>query len=249
MTGRLAGKKALITGAARGMGAAHARAFVREGAQVLIADLAEDEGRALADELGEAARFVALDVANEAGWAHAVATATEEFGGLDVLVNNAGIFVQASLQDTSLETWNRVLAINLTSAFLGIRAAREALSASGHGSIINVSSTAGLEGYPGQHAYGASKWGLRGLTKTAALELADAGVRVNSVHPGGIATPLIEAFREITDEDFVGSTLKRLARPEEVTGLVVFLASDEASFCTGSEYAVDGGITAGHTFD
>ncbi|MGO2140626.1 MAG: glucose 1-dehydrogenase [Leucobacter sp.] len=242
---RLAGKRAIITGAARGMGAAHARAFVREGAQVIVADLAESEGRALVDELGDAARFVALNVTDPDGWDETVAAATREFGGLDILVNNAGIFAQAALAETTLDLWNRVLSINLTSAFLGIRAAREALAVSGRGSVINVSSTAGLEGYPRQHAYGASKWGLRGLTKTVALELAEVGVRVNSIHPGGIATPLVEAFREISETDFTGNSLNRLAKPEEVTGLVVFLASDEASFCTGSEFVVDGGITAG----
>ena len=245
MTGRLDGKRALITGAARGMGAAHARAFVAEGARVVLADVADDEGRALAAELGDVARYVHLDVTDAEGWTAAVRVAEEEFGGLDVLVNNAGVFLRAPLEETTPETWHRILDINLTGPFLGMRAALGALTASGRGSIVNVSSTAGMEGYPGYHAYGASKWGLRGLTKSAALELASVGIRVNSLHPGGVATPLIEAFREITDADLEGSTLTRLARPEEVTGLVVFLAGDESSYCTGAEFVVDGGITAG----
>lgn len=245
MTGRLDGKRALITGAARGMGAAHARAFIAEGARVVLADVADDEGRALAAELGDAAHYVHLDVTDAEGWAAAVRVAEEELGGLDVLVNNAGVFLRAPLEETTPETWHRILDINLTGPFLGMRAALGALTTSGRGSIVNVSSTAGMEGYPGYHAYGASKWGLRGLTKSAALELASVGIRVNSLHPGGVATPLIEAFREITDADLEGSTLTRLARPEEVTGLVVFLAGDESSYCTGAEFVVDGGITAG----
>lgn len=240
---RLAGKRALITGAAKGMGAAHARAFIEAGAQVLLADVDDDAGAALAEELG--AGYIHLDVTSATDWEAAVDRAVSEFGGLDVLVNNAGIFAQAALEDTTDETWQRVLNINLTSAFLGMRAAVGELKKSGSASIINVSSTAGLEGYPGQHAYAASKWGLRGITKTAALELAEFGVRVNSLHPGAIATPLITAFREVTEEDLSGNTLERFARPEEVTGLMVFLASDESSFCTGAEYVVDGGITAG----
>ncbi|GAA1405030.1 3-alpha-hydroxysteroid dehydrogenase [Glutamicibacter uratoxydans] len=240
---RLAGKRALITGAAKGMGAAHARAFIEAGAQVLLADVDDGAGAALAKELG--ASYIHLDVTRATDWDAAVARAASEFGGLDVLVNNAGIFAQAPLEDTTDEVWQRVLNINLTSAFLGMRAAAGELKKSGNASIINVSSTAGLEGYPGQHAYAASKWGLRGVTKTAALELAEFGVRVNSLHPGAIATPLITAFREVTEEDLSGNTLERFARPEEVTGLMVFLASDESSFCTGAEYVVDGGITAG----
>lgn len=240
---RLAGKRALITGAAKGMGAAHARAFIEAGAQVLLADVDDGAGAALAKELG--ASYIHLDVTRAADWDDAVARAASEFGGLDVLVNNAGIFAQAPLEDTTDEVWQRVLNINLTSAFLGMRAAAGELKKSGNASIINVSSTAGLEGYPGQHAYAASKWGLRGVTKTAALELAEFGVRVNSLHPGAIATPLITAFREVTEEDLSGNTLERFARPEEVTGLMLFLASDESSFCTGAEYVVDGGITAG----
>lgn len=173
-----------------------------------------------------------------------MAQAVAEFGGLDVLVNNAGIHDDAPLEDTTLESWNRVMDINLTGAFLGMRAAVRELKKSGASSIVNVSSTAGLEGYPNRHAYCASKWGLRGLTKSAALELADFGIRVNSVHPGAVATALTQALRPLTEEDLAGNSLERFARPEEVSGLIL-LSSDESSFCTGGEYAVDGGISAG----
>ncbi|MGM0930545.1 MAG: glucose 1-dehydrogenase [Actinomycetota bacterium] len=248
MSGRLEGKTALITGAAMGMGAAHARAFIAEGAQVLIADMAKDQGQALADELGEKAAFVELNVTESMSWANAVETTLERFGKLDTLVNNAGIFTTGSLEDYSEETWDETLAVNLKGAFLGMKAAVTHLAAASPGSIINISSTAGIEGYTKQLGYSASKWGLRGLTRSAALELADRGIRVNSVHPGAVATPLIEQFKQISDSDFEGSTLKRFARPEEISGLLVFLASDEASFVTGSEYVIDGGITAGTMF-
>ena len=242
---RLAGKRALITGAASGMGAAHARAFIAEGATVLLADINDEAGRALAAELGDRASYAHLNVADAGDWDAAVAQAVAEFGGLDVLVNNAGIHDDAPLEDTTLESWNQVMDINLTGAFLGMRAAVRELKKSGASSIVNVSSTAGLEGYPNRHAYCASKWGLRGLTKSAALELADFGIRVNSVHPGAVATALTQALRPLTEEDLAGNSLERFARPEEVSGLILFLASDESSFCTGGEYAVDGGISAG----
>lgn len=228
-----------------GMGAAHARAFIAEGATVLLADINDEAGRALAEELGDRASYVHLNVADAEGWDAAVGQAVAEFGGLDVLVNNAGIHDDAPLEDTTLESWNRVMDINLTGAFLGMRAAVRELKKSGASSIVNVSSTAGLEGYPKRHAYCASKWGLRGLTKSAALELAEFGIRVNSVHPGAVATALTQALRPLTDADLAGNSLERFARPEEVSGLILFLASDESSFCTGGEYAVDGGISAG----
>ncbi|MGP6172226.1 glucose 1-dehydrogenase [Microbacterium sp. A196] len=245
MTGRLAGKTALITGGAMGMGAAHARAFVAEGAQVVIADLADDAGTALADELGDAARFVHLNVTDPAQWESAVAETVGHFGKLNVLINNAGIFTTGSLEEYTLETWDKTLAINLTGAFLGLKSAVAALAEAAPASVVNISSTAGIEGYPGFHGYSASKWGLRGLTRSAALELADRSIRVNSVHPGGIATPLLQALRTIEESDLEGSTLERLARPEEITGLLVFLASDESSFVTGAEHVIDGGVTAG----
>ncbi|MEQ5871548.1 SDR family oxidoreductase [Sagittula sp. NFXS13] len=243
---RLAGKTALITGAAMGMGAAVARMFVEEGANVVLADVAEDEGRQLAKDLGdERALFVLLDVTDPAAWEAAVAATTERFGQLNILVNNAGIFNTGSLEDYPLETWHQTIAINLTGPFLGLRAARDALVAGVPSSVINISSTAGLQGYPGFYGYSASKWGVRGLTRSAALELADVGIRVNSVHPGGVATPLMDGVAHHPGSDPGASSLNRLARPEEIGNLILFLASDEASYCTGSEYVADGGHTAG----
>ncbi|MBT2248177.1 glucose 1-dehydrogenase [Arthrobacter sp. BHU FT2] len=245
MSGRLSGKVALITGGAMGLGAAHARAFVEEGAQVVIADLADDKGEELAKELGDAGLFVHLDVADPDQWDVAVAQSVDHFGKLNVLINNAGIFTTGCLEEYSLKTWDKTIAVNLTGAFLGLKSAVAALAKAAPSSVVNISSTAGVQGYPGFHGYSASKWGLRGLTRSAALELADRTIRVNSVHPGGIATPLLHAVREIDESDFAGSTLKRLARPEEITGIVVHLASDESSFVTGAEFVIDGGITAG----
>ncbi len=245
MAGRLSGKVALVTGAASGMGAEAARAFVAEGARVAVADVDDVGGGALAGELGESGIFVHLDVTDAAQWEAAVQSAVGTFGRLDVLVNNAGIFTTGAVADYSLETWQRTLAVNLTGAFLGLKASLAWLAASAPASVINVSSTAGIEGYPGCAGYSASKWGLRGLTRSAALELADQRVRVNSIHPGAIATPLLEKVRPLSGGAAEGSTLVRPGRPQEVSGLMVYLASDESSFCTGSEFVVDGGITAG----
>jgi 3alpha(or 20beta)-hydroxysteroid dehydrogenase len=241
MSGRLAGKVALITGAARGMGAAHARRFVAEGARVVLGDILDAEGTALAAELGPNARYIRLDVTKPDDWAVAVALAVSDFGGLNILVNNAGIFGGAAIVEHPLDLWHRMIEINLTGVFLGIRAATTALVASGSGSIINISSVAGLRGAPGGSAYVASKFGVRGLTKAVAAELAPFGVRCNSVHPGIIDTPMAEGLNT-QGYDY---PLGRMARSEEVTNLVLYLASDEASYSTGSEFVVDGGLTMG----
>ena len=241
MSGRLAGKVALITGAARGMGAAHARRFVAEGARVVLCDILDTEGAALAAELGPAARYIRLDVTKPDDWAAAVALCVADFGGLHILVNNAGIFGGAAIVEHPLDLWHRMIEINLTGVFLGIRAATTALVASGSGSIINISSVAGLRGAPGGSAYVASKFGVRGLTKAVAAELAPFGVRCNSVHPGIIDTPMAEGLNT-QGYDY---PLGRMARAEEVTNIVLYLASDEASYSTGSEFVVDGGLTMG----
>jgi 3alpha(or 20beta)-hydroxysteroid dehydrogenase len=241
MTGRLAGKVALITGAARGMGAAHARRFIAEGARVVLGDILDGEGAALAVDLGADARYIRLDVTKPDDWAAAVALCVADFGGLHILVNNAGIFGGAAIVDHPLDLWQRMIDINLTGVFLGIRAATTALVASGSGSIINISSVAGLRGAPGGSAYVASKFGVRGLTKAVAAELAPFGVRCNSVHPGIIDTPMAEGLNT-QGYDY---PLGRMARSEEVTNLVLYLASDEASYSTGSEFIVDGGLTMG----
>ncbi|MFE3193178.1 SDR family oxidoreductase [Nocardia sp. NPDC059240] len=244
MSGRLDGRVALISGAASGMGASHARAFIAEGASVILGDIADEAGAKLAAELGDAAAFVHLDVTRADEWATAVATAVERFGKLDVLVNNAGILDFGPLGTYSEEQWQRALAINLTGPFLGLSAARDALVAARPASVVNISSAAGIQGVPGAHGYTASKFGVRGLTKSAALELAPHGVRVNSVHPGGILTPMI-GVPEGTTVNRDANPLARLGAPEEVTALVVFLAGHESSYCNAAEFVVDGGMTAG----
>jgi 3alpha(or 20beta)-hydroxysteroid dehydrogenase len=238
---RLAGKTAIISGAARGMGAAHARRFVAEGANVVLGDILDDEGAAVAADLGAKARYVHLDVTSPDDWAAAVALAIGDFGGLNILVNNAGIFGGAALVDHPLDLWHRIIEINLTGCFLGIRAATAALVASGNGSIVNISSVAGMRGAAGGAAYVASKFGVRGLTKAVAAELAPFGVRCNSVHPGIIDTPMAENLNTQGYDYPMG----RMARSEEVTNLVLYLSSDEASYSTGAEFVVDGGLTMG----
>lgn len=223
------------------MGAAHARLLVAEGASVVIGDILDDEGRALAEELGDATRFVHLDVTDPDQWQSAVATAVQDFGKLDVLVNNAGIINGNSLRKFTLEQWRQILDVNLTGTFLGMQAAIDPMIAAGGGSIVNVSSIEGLRGAPWAHGYVASKWGVRGLAKSAALELAHHNIRVNSLHPGLIRTPMTEAI----PDDLVTIPLGRPAQPEEVATFVLFLASDEASYATGSEFVVDGGLVTG----
>ena len=239
--GRVDGKVALISGGARNIGGASARQLVAQGAKVVIGDLLDEEGAALAEELGEAARYVHLDVTSDDDWRAAVELTVAEFGSLDVLFNNAGIFNGGQLQRYKQELWQQMLDVNLTGAFLGIRAAADAMIASGGGSIINTSSIEGLRGTPWAHGYVASKWGLRGLTKSVALELAPHGIRVNSLHPGRISTPATDAM----PADMIPIPLGRPGTPDEVAAFVVFLASDESSFATGSEFTMDGGtVTA-----
>ncbi|MEU6748834.1 glucose 1-dehydrogenase [Spirillospora sp. NPDC046719] len=235
--GRVDGKIALISGGARGIGAAAARALVAEGAKVVLGDILDEEGKAVADELGDAARYVHLDVTSPDDWTAAVQAAVAEFGGLNVLFNNAGIANGATIQRFSLEKWQKIIDINLTGPFLGIRAAADALIAAGGGSIINTSSIEGLRGTSWAHGYVASKWGLRGLTKSVAMELAPHGVRVNSLHPGLIRTPLTDGI----PDDMIPVPLGRPGLPEDVASFVVFLASDESSYATGTEFVIDGG--------
>ena len=238
--GRVDGKVALISGGARGIGAAAARALAAEGARVVIGDILDDEGEAVATELGAAARFVHLDVTRAEDWTAAVETAAGEFGRLDVLFNNAGIVNGASINRFKPEKWQQIIDVNLTGPFLGIRAATDALIEAGGGAIINNSSIEGLRGTSWAHGYVASKWGLRGLTKSVAVELAPHGIRVNSLHPGLIRTPITEGI----PDDMVPIPLGRPGRPEDVASFVVFLASDESSFATGTEFVIDGGTVS-----
>jgi 3alpha(or 20beta)-hydroxysteroid dehydrogenase len=236
--GRVDNKVALITGGARGMGAADARMLVNEGAKVVIGDILDDEGQALADELGDAARYIHLDVSSADDWTAAVETALSSFGKLNVLVNNAGIVQVGPLKTLDVARWQKVLDVNLTGPMLGTKAVIGPMIEAGGGSIINVSSIEGLRGAAYVHSYVASKWGLRGLTKSSALELASSNIRVNSIHPGFIRTPMTEHL----PEDMVQTPLGRPGTPDEVATFVVFLASDESSFSTGSEFVVDGGL-------
>jgi 3alpha(or 20beta)-hydroxysteroid dehydrogenase len=242
MTARLTGKTVLLSGGARGMGSEHARAIVEEGGRVVIADVLDDLGHALADDLGDAASYIHLDVTRPEQWQRAVARTISTFGSLNVLVNNAGICNFGKLGAYTVEDWHAVLEIDLTGPFLGMSAAIEALKQFAPSSIINVSSTAGLQGSAELHGYTAAKWGLRGLTKSVAMEVGGDGVRVNSVHPGVIYTPMIA---ELDVSALGGGALGRGADPREVAQLIVYLASDESSFSTGAEFVVDGGITAG----
>ncbi|ORV13470.1 glucose 1-dehydrogenase [Mycobacterium celatum] len=239
--GRVDGKVALISGGARGMGAAHAKALLAEGAKVVVGDILDDDGKALAGELGPAARFVHLDVTQPDQWKAAVDAAIDAFGRLNVLVNNAGIVNGNTLQNFPLADWQRIIDINLTGTFLGMQAAVEPMIAAGGGSMINVSSVEGLRGSPGLYGYVASKFGVRGLAKAAALELAPHNIRVNSIHPGLIRTPMTAGI----PEDFLQIPLGRGAEPAEVSACVVYLASDESSYSTGGEFVVDGGLTVG----
>lgn len=240
-SGRLAGKVALISGAARGMGASHARAIVAEGGRVVLGDLLDEEGVALAAELGDAAAYTHLDVTSNEDWERAVALAESRFGSLNVLINNAGILNAAPIDQFTDEAWDKIIAINLTGQFKGIRAAVPLLKKSAPSSIINVSSTAGLKGFPGVVGYNTSKFGVRGLTKSAAVELARDGIRVNSVHPGNVNTVMIEGFYD----GFPHVPMQRAGESSEITNLVIFLASDESSFSTGAEFIADGGETTG----
>jgi 3alpha(or 20beta)-hydroxysteroid dehydrogenase len=250
---RLSGKVALVTGAARGIGAAIARLFLENGAKVAIADVL-DEGAALSAELGQNAFFQRLDVSNEADWARALAAVEGRLGQVDVLVNNAAIVIPGVVVDLPTADFLQVLAVNLVGPFLGMKHVAPGMMARGAGSIINISSNQGLIASNGMAAYGSSKWGLRGLTKTAALELGLHGVRVNSVLPGPVNTPMgnpgdIPEAEMNRHETFMKQPIQRIARPSEIAQVCLFLASDDASYVTGAEIAADGGMTIGQYID
>ncbi|WP_157253451.1 glucose 1-dehydrogenase [Nonomuraea typhae] len=245
--GLLDGKVALITGGARGMGAAHVRLFLDEGAKVVLGDVLDDEGKALAEETG--AVYVHHDVTSAVEWSRAVATAVEAYDRLDILINNAGILKFGRIADMSPEEFDRVIDVNLKGTWLGVKSVIEPMKAAGRGAIVNISSIEGFIGAAGLSAYAASKFAIRGVTKSAARELAPFKIRVNSVHPGAINTAMVQdqdLMQEVDADAFVKSmVIKRFAKPVEVSHLVAFLASDRSSYCTGSEFTVDGGLTTG----
>ena len=247
--GRLAGKVALITGAAMGQGAAEARRFAEEDARVVVTDVLADGARDVAAEIGDAAIAVALDVTDPEDWDAAVVAAVAAFGRVDVLVNNAGIGIPPRvMEEATLEDHRRTMAVNLDGVWLGMRAVLPAMR-DGGGSIVNISSIDGIVGVAGMTSYAASKFGVTGLTRSAALELGRYGIRVNSIHPGVIASPMVEhappAVRERLDRLMAQQPIPRMGTPEEVANLALFLASDESSYCTGGQFVIDGGHIAG----
>jgi 3alpha(or 20beta)-hydroxysteroid dehydrogenase len=247
--GRLDGKVALITGGARGMGKSHARHFAAEGAKVVIGDVLDDKGQAVVDGL-EHCRYVHHDVTSEDDWAAAVAAVLDTYGRLDVLVNNAGILRHAPIAEMDPAEFRRVIDVNLVGCWLGVHTVAPVMTAHGGGSIVNVSSIEGFAGAAGLSAYSASKFGIRGITRSAAQELGPLGIRVNSVHPGGVLTSMsLSVAEHMTGIDpaafLKAMPIARFAEPIEISRLVAFLASDESSYTTGAEFVADGGLLSG----
>jgi 3alpha(or 20beta)-hydroxysteroid dehydrogenase len=240
---RLAGKVVIITGGARGMGASHAEVFVAEGAKVMVADIREAEGRALAERLGKACQFRRLDVSSASDWSQLVADTEAEWGQINVLVNNAGIAKEAMLEEASDEHYNLLVSVNQTGVFMGMRAVIPAMRRAKGGSIVNISSISSMTGHSKGAVYAATKGAVEAISRAAAIELAPYRIRVNSVHPGVIRTPMIEGV-EVTDVVTPLIPLGRIGEPHELSMLVLFLASDESSYSTGVQFVADGGYSA-----
>ncbi|MGW3468429.1 glucose 1-dehydrogenase [Saccharopolyspora sp. NPDC000995] len=252
--GRLDGRVALVTGGARGQGEAVARLFVNEGAQVVVGDVLDEPGENLAADLGDAAQYVHLDVTDENDWLHAVDLTVRRFGKLDALVNNAGVLHFAPIEETTAERFRQVVEVNQVGVFLGMKTAAPAIAEAGGGTIVNTASINGFVGVSGTIAYSGSKWAVRGMTRTAALELGGQGIRVNTVAPGSVATAMIapqgvEAMNPDAHAAFARLPLGRIGRPEEIAAAVLFLTGNESSYCTGAEFVVDGGSLAGPVYD
>ncbi|TJY58840.1 glucose 1-dehydrogenase [Sinimarinibacterium sp. CAU 1509] len=248
---RLQNKVAIVTGGARGMGAATAQLFVEEGAKVMIADILDSEGEQLAASLGASARFMHHDVSDENSWTQLIEATQSAFGAIDVLVNNAGVLMFKTIQTTAKDEFERVIRINLIGTFLGTRMVGAKMLENGRGSIVNISSVDGMKAANGLGAYCASKWAVRGFTKVAAMEYGHRGVRVNSVHPGGVDTAMGNPYGEEKDavnKRYAMVPMQRVADPIEVARTSLFLASDEASYLCGAEIAVDGGMLTGQYY-
>ena len=239
---KLKGKVALVTGGSRGMGASHCAALAAEGASVVVCDVLDEQGAAVAQEVGGI--YLHLDVTSESDWIAAVAATEKAFGPIDILINNAGVVGLGRVDTTELDEWNRIIGINLTGTFLGIRYCADSMKKAGSGVIVNISSTAGLVGYCDMSAYVASKWGVRGLTKSAALDLGRFNIRVVSVHPGIVETDMASSLAI----SFKRQAIPRIGQSEEVSDLVTYLVTS-ASYSTGSEFVVDGGQTLGQVYD
>ena len=243
--GKLDERVVLITGAARGQGEAEARLFVAEGASVVLGDVLDAEGKAVAESLGDAAVYVHHDVSDAASWEGFTETATRRNGRVDALVNNAGIMVYKPMEEMTLEEYRRVIDVNQVGCFLGMKAVIPGMRATGGGAIVNVSSTAGMRGFAKGIGYVSSKFAVRGLTRTAAQELGPLGIRVNSLHPGGVDTVLGWGYDDVDVGQLYSSTpLGRIGRPEEMARMVLFLICDDSSYCTGAEFVADGGLLA-----